>query len=138
MPNDSMLHWIARAATRLREHAGRKQVHIAASLSMDQSTIYRFEQNGQPDGPIFGWPSRTDRYLAAYAEDLDVAQQDIWLLAMAMWKEGRDLPELVEELLPRGGAAALSAPVEQLARASRSKRQRSAGTRAGRRRPAAD
>lgn len=138
MPNDSMLHWVARAATRLRERAGRKQVHIAASLSMDQSTIYRFEQNGQPDGPVFGWSSRTDPIIWAYADDLGLAERDIWELALAMWKEGRDLPERVAELLPEEAAAALSAPVEQLARAGRNKKQRSAGTRAGRRRPAAD
>jgi hypothetical protein len=102
MPNDHMLHWLARAAKRLREHAGRKQVHIAAALDRDQSTIYRFEQNGMPDGPFFGWPGEGRRYIAAYADDLGIKDpQAIWLLALEMWREGRDLPDRVNELVPR-------------------------------------
>jgi hypothetical protein len=126
MPNEHMLHWVARAAKRLRERAGRKQVHVAAALDRDQSTIYRFEQNGLPDGPFFGWPGETDAYLAAYAEDLGIADvKDIWALALEMWREGRDLPDRVEALIdPKAGpgAGGLAGPVEELARGA--KRQR--------------
>jgi hypothetical protein len=140
MPNDHMLHWLARAAKRLREHAGRKQVHIAAALDRDQSTIYRFEQNGMPDGPFFGWPGETDAYIAAYADDLGIKDpQAIWLLALEMWREGRDLPERVNELVPRENpdAGELAAPVEELAQGATRRRAGSARTRPARRRRAA-
>lgn len=118
MPNEHMLHWLARAAKRLREHAGRKQVHIAAALDRDQSTIYRFEQNGMPDGPFFGWPGETDAYIAAYADDLGIQDpKEIWKLALEMWAEGRDLPDRIRELVPDDDVAAgLAGPVEELAR----------------------
>jgi hypothetical protein len=137
MPNDHMLHWLARAAKRLREQGGRKQVHVAAALDRDQSTIYRFEQNGLPDGPFFGWPGDTDGYIAAYADDLGIKDpQAIWLLALEMWREGRDLPDRVNELVPRGDASGLAAPVEELAQGASRRRTGSAQRRPARRRRA--
>lgn len=133
MPNEHMLHWVARAARRLREQAGRKQVHIAAALDRDQSTIYRFEQNGLPDGPFFGWPGETDAYLAAYADDLGIDDVKlIWALALDMWREGRDMPERVEELIPSDpGASGLAVPLEELGRGAGRRQAKSARTRRG-------
>ncbi len=75
-----MAFWLARAAKSAREAAGRKQVHVAASANKDQSTIYRFEQGT-------AWPQDTDLLIAAYADDLEIDPQDIWQMALDMWKE---------------------------------------------------
>ncbi len=74
-----MIEFLAQAAKAAREAAGRKQVHIAAELSSDQSTIYRFEQGR--------WPRDPDQLIAAYAEDLDLDPRDIWAEALKLWRE---------------------------------------------------
>ena len=76
---DSMLQWIASAAKKAREDAGRKQVHIAASADKDQSSIYRFEKAD-------GWPRDPDEILRAYAEDLDLHPIDLWGTALENWR----------------------------------------------------
>lgn len=85
-----MIHWLAQAARQLREEAGRKQVHIAATMSIDQSTIYRFEQGNT-------WPKRADLVVAAYAEDLDISDpREIWELAMRLWREHGEAPTVAD------------------------------------------
>lgn len=86
---DTMLFWLAQAAKELREAAGRKQVHIAAEINKDQSTIYRFEQ-GQ------GWPRETDLFVAGYAADLDISPMDIWAKGLQMWQEAGDSATVAE------------------------------------------
>jgi hypothetical protein len=121
MAEDSMLYWLARAAKQLREAAGRKQVHVAAALSIDQSSIYRFEQNGD-DPHRLAWPRSADGadgVIRAYADDLEIKDpRTIWGLALTMWRQKQDRPDLVDEIL-RGGPVAdeLAGPVEELARA---------------------
>lgn len=90
MASDTMIFWLAQAAKQLRENhePQRRQVHIAAALSIDQSTIYRFEQGET-------WPQRTDAVVAAYAEDLGIADaREIWELALQLWREEGDMPDL--------------------------------------------
>lgn len=89
-PKSTMVYWLARAASELREEAGRKQVHIAATMSIDQSTIYRFEQ-----GRI--WPKRADLVVAAYAEDLEIDDaRAIWRRALEMWEAQGEAPTVIE------------------------------------------
>lgn len=83
-----MLYWLATAAKQLREQHGRKQVHIAASRSTDQSSIYRFENADT-------WTRDPDLLIAAYADDLDIEDpREIWELALKMWREQGQAPSL--------------------------------------------
>jgi transcriptional regulator with XRE-family HTH domain len=77
-----MLPWIGAAARAAREARARKQVHIAATLGVDQGTIGRFE-GGR------AWPRDPDKVVAAYAEDLDMDPLEIWEAAVAEWAAGR-------------------------------------------------
>lgn len=113
----TMLYWLATAAKELRETAGRKQVHIAASMSKDQSTVYRFEQGGSV-------PRDLDLFIAAYADDLDIKASQIWERALQMWKDSGEeatidelmqaedavvpLPQPGSALRPRGKARSTS------------------------------
>jgi hypothetical protein len=78
--HDAMIYWLARAAKEERLKRGRKQVHIAATIDKDQSTVNRFEQGEH-------WPRDVDELLAGYAEDLDINAQDLWAKALKMWRE---------------------------------------------------
>ena len=80
---DSMLFWLARAASAAREAAGRKQVHVAASADLDQSSIARFEKG-------ISWPRQPDTIVGAYAEDLDVSPIQLWEQALQLWREHLD------------------------------------------------
>jgi hypothetical protein len=79
---NSMLYWLAQAAAQARTYAGRKQVHVAASLDKDQSTITRFEQGER-------WPRNADEVVGAYADDLDVDPIQLWEEALRLWKDHR-------------------------------------------------
>ena len=59
----TMLYWLAEAAKEFRERGGRLQVHVAASLNSNQSTIARFEDHR-------GQPRNLDETVNAYADDL--------------------------------------------------------------------
>jgi hypothetical protein len=99
-PN-TMLYWLANTARQLREDKDRKQVHIAAALSTDQSSIYRFEQGKT-------WTRDPDRLVAAYADDLDIEDpREIWELALRRWREEGSAPSL-EGLTDESLAEALS------------------------------
>lgn len=76
---DSMLYWLARAAQRAREERGRKPVHIAASASVDQSTITRFEKGR-------AWPDKIEEIVNAYAADLEIPAVEIWAAAVDLWR----------------------------------------------------
>lgn len=97
---DTMLYWLARAAKELRIAAGRKQVHVAASIDKDQSTIWRFEKGE-------GWPRETDLFVAGYADDLDIEPIDIWARALDMWRE-HGQQATVEDLAARRFADAIA------------------------------
>lgn len=119
---DTMIYWLARAARELREGAEppRKQVHVAAALSIDQSTVYRFEQGES-------WPRQTDAVVAAYAEDLDIDDaREIWELALRMWKEHGEAPKLNEllerSLDPRPASAEAARQRRELNRLQREER----------------
>jgi transcriptional regulator with XRE-family HTH domain len=87
---NTMLYWLTQAAKELREEADRKQVHIAATMSIDQSTIYRFEQGR-------AWPRQTDLVIAAYAEDLGIDDaRAIWRRALEMWDAQGEAPTVAD------------------------------------------
>lgn len=88
---ENMLFWLARAARQARATAGRLQVHVAASASVNQSTIDRFEKG-------LAWPRNPDRVLKAYAEDLDVDSIDLWDAALRMWRDDRSTRAMEQEL----------------------------------------
>lgn len=101
---DSMVYWLAKAAKELRETKGRLQVHVGASASRDQSTIWRFEQGAK-------WPRDPDRIVAAYADDLRVHPSEIWQRAVELWTEtdlrektGQELAEHALQARPPSGA----------------------------------
>lgn len=73
-----MLYWVAEAAKEARIDAGRLQVHIAAELSKNQSTIDRFESHGSQ-------PREVDATVQAYADDLEIDVRQLWARALEMW-----------------------------------------------------
>lgn len=133
MAEDTFIYWLARAAKQLREDADRKQVHIAAAMSIDQSSIYRFEQGRN-------WPRDPDLVIAAYADDLDLDDpRQIWDLALTMWREQGQAPNVDELVSRRDGGVAdrLAEPVEDLAREGQRSRPAAAQSRRAPRRRAA-
>lgn len=77
---DSMLYWLAAATRRARVASGRLQVHVAASASVNQSTIDRFESH-------IAWPRDADKVISAYADDLDVTPIELWTAAVELWQQ---------------------------------------------------
>lgn len=77
---DAMIYWLAQAAKAERLRRGRKQVHIAAAIDRDQSTVNRFEQGEH-------WPRDPDEILAGYAEDLEIDPWDLWARAVRLHAE---------------------------------------------------
>lgn len=123
---NSMLFWLARAAKELREAADRKQVHIAASIDKDQSTIYRFEQ-------ARAWPRQADLIVAGYADDLDIDDaRTIWRRALELWEaEGNapSLPDLMSEADAFGQALDDASRASAKSPASRARTQPAKATR---------
>lgn len=76
---DSMLPFLAAAAVELRKAAERKQVHVAASANLDQSTIWRFERGES-------WPRDPDSIIGAYADDLGITAGEIWARGLGLWE----------------------------------------------------
>lgn len=103
MAQDTMVYWLAQAAKELREAAGRKQVHIAASMSKDQSTVYRFEQGGTV-------PRDLDIFVAAYADDLDVRPSEIWARGLQLWRESGEEATVAELIKARDEASLVQLP----------------------------
>ena len=97
------MFWLAVAAKELREAAGRKQVHIAASMSKDQSTVYRFEQGGSV-------PRELDVFVAAYADDLDIKPSQVWARALELWRQSGEEATVTELITEHGGAGVLELP----------------------------
>jgi transcriptional regulator with XRE-family HTH domain len=113
MAADTMIHWLAAAAKRLREERRRKQVHIAAALSIDQSSVYRFEAGNN-------WPRDPDAMIAAYAEDLDIDDpREIWEMALELWRAEGQAPDVKELLRHPDAGEQVAAPLEEAARESR-------------------
>lgn len=99
-----MLPFLSEALKAARVAAGRKQVHVAAALDRNQSTIHRFESG-------LGYPQDLDAVIAAYADDLGVDVLVLWEAAIALWRADRGEDEEGE------GLAAVRAVREQLERA---------------------
>lgn len=120
---DTMLHWLARAASEARRAADRKQVHIAASADMDQSSMFRFEQ-------AKGWPRDPDKVIAAYADDLDVDPFQLWEQALRMWRDYRE-GSMTERVIGLAAGVAHGEPEseedETTPATRRNRRRRSAG-----------
>lgn len=86
---DTMRYWLGVVCREQREKRDRLQVHVAASLDRNQSTVARFERGD-------GWPQDPDITVAAYADDLDMDPVELWTLALERWQaEGRQ-PKLAE------------------------------------------
>lgn len=85
MDHNAMLPYLARAARDARMAKARKQVHVAASLDRDQSTVARFEKAAGGNGVKIGWPTNPDAMVAAYADDLDISPLEIWRTALDLW-----------------------------------------------------
>jgi hypothetical protein len=85
----TLIYWLKRAAQELREDHERKQVHIAAAMDADQSTIWRFEHDP-------GWPKNPDLTVAAYAEDLDITPIELWERALALWRKSGEVDGVAE------------------------------------------
>jgi hypothetical protein len=75
----AMRYWIAQAAKQRRLRAKRLLVHVGASASRDQSTIYRFEEGG-------AWPRDADGIVSAYADDLEIHPIELWADAIELWR----------------------------------------------------
>lgn len=90
---DRMLGWLAHVCCTRRVESQRKQVHVAASLGVDQRTIGRFEA-------AEAWPRDADLVVAAYADDLEIDARDIWAQALALWQSDGRSPDL-QDLLRR-------------------------------------
>lgn len=121
-----MRFWIAEAAKQAREAANRMLVHVAASASVDQSTIYRFEKH-----EVF--PDDIDLTVAAYADDLDIEPIQLWQTALDLWRESGDQAN-VTQIIERGdqtnaeSAAKAGQAATAAARASRAPRAQSSRT----------
>jgi hypothetical protein len=89
MADGTMNYWLRVVLKEARERADRKMVHVAASADRDQSTIYRFETQG-------GWPTDTDLYVAAYADDLGLSPLDLWGEALQRWRENGTVETVAE------------------------------------------
>lgn len=100
-----MLYWLAHACREARTEAKRKQVHVAASADVDQSTVNRFESGAS-------WPRNADRVVAAYADDLDLEPVDLWRTALKMWEAhlkqapSRDVADATKPKAKRAAGAA--------------------------------
>jgi transcriptional regulator with XRE-family HTH domain len=75
-----LLHWIGTVCCEARIAAGRRQVHIAAELGVNQATVARFER-GQ------AWPRNPDLMVQAYADELDIAAVELWADAIRRWHD---------------------------------------------------
>lgn len=95
-PEGTMTFWLAVAAKELREAAGRLHVHVAASMSKNQSTVYRFEEGNTV-------PRDLNLFIAAYADDLDIEPMQIWERALELWRESGEQATLADLLKPAGG-----------------------------------
>lgn len=91
-----MLHWLARAASEMRDEHDRKLVNIASSLGRSESTVSRFEK-------AVGWPERPDAMIDAYADDLDINPIEIWSRALELWRAATVATQL-EDGPPQGPA----------------------------------
>ena len=105
MTEMGMGHWLAAAARQLRENddRDRKLAHIAASASVDQSTVWRFEHRGT-------YPRDLDKLIAAYAHDLDMEPLAIWEHAIELWRsnqlnDAEALERDEEQATPPGGGS---------------------------------
>lgn len=126
---DSMLFWLSRALTEARKTADRKQVHVAASASVDQSTLARFEKG-------VSWPRNPETFVDAYADDLGISAIDLWEEAIRQWRAFReggegDPADIIESLVPLedpAGSASKRAASDTAKRSAAASRQRPART----------
>jgi hypothetical protein len=86
--SDTMLYWLGVVCQEQRKERDRLQVHIAASLDRNQSTVARFERGE-------GWPRDPDLTIAAYADDLDMEPSELWQLALERWLGEGEQPNFV-------------------------------------------
>jgi transcriptional regulator with XRE-family HTH domain len=71
---------LAMAAREARVEKHRKQVHIAAALDADQSTVARFERGQRPRD--------LEAMLLAYSDDLDMSPRELVERALDLWDYG--------------------------------------------------
>lgn len=94
VPADPLLDAITAVCRKAREDAERKQVHIAAQLDVDQSTVARWEK-------ALGWPRSPQTpgvVVQAYADELGLDPIDLWEQALKLWRASRSEREVVPPL----------------------------------------
>lgn len=131
----AMIEFLARVAREARRERRIKVARVAVAADLDPSTIYRFER-GQ-------WPGNADQVVAAYAEELEVAPETLWMRALELWCEAEAAGELSDDPEDPGRAtveivAGLASQVEREAVSPRKRttgRSESSGARS-RRKPA--
>ena len=69
---------LALAARQARIDAGRKQVHVAAALDADQSTVARFERGQRPRD--------LEAMLLAYSDDTGLSPRELVERALDLWE----------------------------------------------------
>lgn len=74
----NLVEALGRACREARERAGLKQVWIAATLNVDQSTITRFEQGH--------WPRDLEGMLLAYEDATGIPAKNIIESGLGLWE----------------------------------------------------
>jgi transcriptional regulator with XRE-family HTH domain len=79
-PERTLHYWLTVVLEREREAKNIKFRHISSLLDVEPSTVSRFEDRET-------WPKNVDQYLAAYAEQLGVADpRDFYVRAIKLWR----------------------------------------------------
>lgn len=114
-PRKEMIYWLGEACKEAREQSDLLQVHIAASISRNQSTVTRFEGHE-------GQPRDIDEMVAAYANDLGLTPQELWARALKLWIANSESDAATAGQVEREVAGAV-----ERSRSSRRPRARGAG-----------
>lgn len=102
----TLIYWLGQALKRLRQESpGLKQVRIAATAGVDQSTIWRLEEEAHR------WPRHVEVIVAAYAEELELDPRDIWAFAFELWRHYGEAPT-VSQLSGIGPRAVAESPID--------------------------
>jgi DNA-binding XRE family transcriptional regulator len=78
-----MLAYIGSVAREARKQHGRKQIHVAYTLDVSESTIRNFELGRH-------WPRNPDATVQAYADELDLDPYDLWAEALRRWQQAEE------------------------------------------------
>lgn len=80
-----MIKFLAKVAKDARVEAEIKIARICVAADLDASTLYAFERGN--------WPRNPDQAISGYAEELEIAPEELWLRALDLWREELALSE---------------------------------------------